>query len=407
MREIIHISFLGPKQPSHCTRVMQALSAYRLDILDFEQKISYGQLSLSTVIAFDHADSKAQLMKELPILAQDLKLTVQLTPILTTESISKNMNNPQQYYIVTAIANQLSAAEIAKLTQMLEQLGAQIEQITTLSETDTKNPLIPKDLRRHSLQVKISATQLTFDVLRHACLALADQLSIDIAAQTDEIYATEQRLICFDMDSTLIGQEVIDELAKEAGIGAQVAEITERAMQGELDFQQSFRARVALLKGLDAAVLPKIAARLTINEGAAHLIATLKARGFRTAIFSGGFQYFAEYVQAQLGIDEVHANHLDIVDGVLTGEVQHSIVDATRKAELLQHLADKMQISLAQTIAVGDGANDLAMLSHAGLGVAFRAKPKVRQSAAQAISHMGLDAILYLLGIHDQDRTAA
>ena len=239
--------------------------------------------------------------------------------------------------------------------------------------------------------------------MRKAYLNLSNTLNIDVAVQENDVYRTNRRLICFDMDSTLIGQEVIDELAREAGVGEQVAEITERAMQGELDFQQSFRARVALLKGLDAAILPKIAARLTINEGAQRLISTLKALGYHTAIFSGGFQYFAEYLQQKLGIDEVHANHLDIIDGKVTGEVSGQIVDAARKAELLQELSEKLGISLAQTIAVGDGANDLPMLALAGLGVAFKAKPLVRQTADHAISNVGLDGVLYLLGMHDQE----
>jgi phosphoserine phosphatase len=205
------------------------------------------------------------------------------------------------------------------------------------------------------------------------------------------------------MDSTLIEQEVIDELAIEAGVGAQVADITERAMSGELDFNQSFAARVALLEGLSENVLAGIAARLTITEGAAQLISTLKALGYRTAILSGGFTYFAEYLQRALGIDEVHANTLDIQDGKVTGRVVGQVVDGARKAELLRQLAARDGISLQQVIAVGDGANDLPMLSIAGLGIAYRAKPLVRQSANQAISSVGLDGILYLLGVRDYD----
>ena len=205
------------------------------------------------------------------------------------------------------------------------------------------------------------------------------------------------------MDSTLIEAEVIDELALEAGVGPQVAEITERAMQGELDFSASFAERLALLKGLDESVLVAIAARLKLTEGAEHLIRSLKALGYRTAILSGGFTYFAQHLQAKLGIDYVYANHLEIEDGKVTGRVSGTIVDGQRKAELLREIAEKEGVSPEQVIAVGDGANDLPMLSQAGLGIAFRAKPLVKESARHSISTLGLDAILYLIGFRESE----
>ena len=216
------------------------------------------------------------------------------------------------------------------------------------------------------------------------------------------MFRRNRRLVAFDMDSTLIEAEVIDELAKEAGVGDEVAAITESAMRGELDFSESFQRRVALLRGLDAKALDNIASELKITEGAEHLISTLRAMGYRTAILSGGFTYFARYLQEKLGIDYVYANELDIVDGVVTGEVKGRIVDGDRKAQLLRQLAEEQDINLQQVIAVGDGANDLPMLSISGLGIAFRAKPLVKQSAEQSISTLGLDAILYLLGISDR-----
>jgi len=309
-------------------------------------------------------------------------------------------------YIVTALAPELSASHLQAVTNIVSGQGFNIETVTRLSGRPHLNheQVEPK---RSCIQFGLSGQMLDAAAMRAACLRLSTELNVDVAVQEDNAYRRNRRLVCFDMDSTLIEQEVIDELAIEADVGAQAAEITERAMQGELDFQQSFRARVALLKGLDAEVLPKIAERLTVTEGAERLISTLKALGYKTAILSGGFQYFAEYLQAKLGIDEVHANILDVENGRVTGEVKGHIVDGARKAFLLRELAEKMGISLEQAIAVGDGANDLPMLSIAGLGVAFRAKPLVRQNANQAISSVGLDGVLYLLGVHDKDLNRA
>jgi len=203
----------------------------------------------------------------------------------------------------------------------------------------------------------------------------------------------------------VIEAEVIDDLAEAGGVGDEVAQITERAMRGELDFGESFRRRMRLLEGLDERVLAEIAANLPITEGAERLISTLSKLGYKTAILSGGFSYFGEYLQKRLGIDYVFANHLDIKNGKLTGEVVGDIVDGERKAQLLRELAAKENIRLEQVVAVGDGANDLPMLSIAGLGIAFRAKPLVRAEAEQAISHLGLDAILYLMGFRDRELT--
>ena len=239
--------------------------------------------------------------------------------------------------------------------------------------------------------------------MRAEFLRLAGELGVDIAFQKDNAFRRNRRLVCFDMDSTLIEHEVIDELAKAAGVGEQVAEITERAMLGELDFTQSFQARVALLKGLDASVLESIAQSLKLTEGAEHLMRTLKALGYKTAILSGGFTYFGEYLQSKLGIDYVFANSLEIEDGKVTGRVVGRVVDGNRKAELLREIAQKEGVNLEQVIAVGDGANDLPMLSIAGLGIAFRAKPLVKANAKQSISTLGLDGILYLLGVRDRD----
>jgi len=344
-------------------------------------------------------------LKDVLFRCHELGLQVRFTPISAESYDHWVAGQGKQRHIITVLARKITAEHIARVSATVSEFGLNIDRIDRLSG---RVPLNGSDKsggdQPHSKAcVEISARgPLNNDEFRRRCMVLASELDIDIAYQEDTMFRRNRRLVAFDMDSTLIDAEVIDELAKAAGVGMQVAAITERAMRGELDFTASFRARVALLKGLDAGVLESIAARLRLNEGAERLVSTLKKMGYKTAILSGGFNYFGRHLQSRLGIDYVFANELEISDGKVTGAVVGEVVDGQRKALLLREIAAKENISLEQVIAVGDGANDLPMLSIAGLGIAFRAKPIVKQSAQQSISQLGLDGILYLLGISDR-----
>jgi phosphoserine phosphatase len=304
-------------------------------------------------------------------------------------------------YIITVLARKINAEQISVVTRIVARNQLNIDQISRLSG---RIPLNAGN-RENKACVEFSLRGQPADIhqMRSEFFQVAEKLGIDIAFQEDNVYRRNARLVVFDMDSTLIESEVIDELARAAGVGKEVAAVTEKAMRGEIDFTASLKLRVAYLKGLDESVLQQVASNLQLTEGAEKLISNLKALGFKTAILSGGFQYFGQLLRARLGIDYVHANELEIMDGKLTGNVSGTIVDGNRKAQLLKQIAAKENIRMEQVIAVGDGANDLPMLNAAGLGIAFRAKPIVRESAKQSISTLGLDSILYLIGFRDRE----
>lgn len=405
MREIILITVAGPDRAGISARLTRILADHAVNILDISQAVIHDHLSLGMLIETPSEQESALLMKAVLFAAHDLGLTARFTPI-TPESYQHWVaGQGKSRYIVTLLARKITAEHIAAVSALVADNGLNIDGLQRLSgrvPLDNENPVAAAE-RKACVEFSVRGEPRDIQGMRAEFLRLANEQNVDVAFQKDNAYRRNRRVVCFDMDSTLIEHEVIDELAKAAGVGEQVAAITERAMNGELDFTESFKARVALLKGLDESVLSGVAANLKLTEGAEQLIHTLKALGYKTAILSGGFTYFGRYLQQRLDIDYVHANELEIVDGKVTGNVIGRVVDGQRKAELLREIAQKEGVNLEQVIAVGDGANDLPMLGIAGLGIAFRAKPLVKQNAKQAISTLGLDGILYLLGVRDRD----
>lgn len=407
MREILLVSIAGPDRPGISAAITAALADHQVNILDVSQAVIHDQLTLGLVMETPAEQDAALLMRAVLFQAHALGLQARFTPISADSYHQWVAGHGKARHILTVLARKVTADHLAAITALIADQGLNIDGLQRLSGRVPLEGEDDPERTKACLEFSLRGDPRDSNQLRADCLRLAGEHGIDIAFQRDNAFRRSRRIVCFDMDSTLIEHEVIDELAKAAGVGEQVAEITERAMQGELDFIQSFEARVALLKGLDASVLEGIAQSLKLTEGAEHLMRTLKALGYKTAILSGGFTYFGEHLQRKLGIDYVFANSLEVEDGKVTGRVTGRVVDGARKAELLREIAAKEGVNLEQVIAVGDGANDLPMLSIAGLGIAFRAKPLVRASARQAISTLGLDGILYLLGVRDRDLEGA
>ncbi|MBA7489388.1 MAG: phosphoserine phosphatase SerB [Prevotella sp.] len=397
--EQILISITGQDRPGLTASVMTILAQYDTNILDIGQADIHSTLSLGILIRINEVSS-GQMMKELLFKATELGVNLAFTPISDDNYEHWVDQQGKNRYILTLIGRSLSAREIACTTKVIASQGLNIDSILRL--TGRMSIKHPERNRRACIEFSLRGTPTDRHTMQGELVKLSNEQGFDFSLQKDDMYRRMRRLICLDMDSTLIQTECIDELAKCAGVGDKVKTITERAMRGEIDFKESFTERVALLKGLDASIMEDIARKLPITEGVPRLMKVLKTCGYKIAILSGGFTFFGEYMQRKFGFDYVYANELEIgEDGKLTGRCVGEIVDGRRKAELLKLIAQVEHVNLAQTIAVGDGANDLPMLTEAGLGIAFHAKPRVAANARQNIKNMGLDGVLYFLGFKD------
>lgn len=398
--ELILLNISGPDKSGITASLTEILANYGAKILDIGQADIHHTLSLGILIKTDSTKS-GEILKEILFKTRDLQVQVAfdiVSPEAYTDWVSRQ---GKDRYIVTILGREITARQIAEVSKIISEQGLNIETIQRLTGRmpldDTEQPLT-----KGCIEMSVRGTPADREGMQAAFMRLAADLNFDISLQEDNMYRRNRRLICFDMDSTLIRTEVIDELADRAGVGEEVRAITESAMRGEIDFDESFTRRVALLKGLDVSVMKEIAESLPITEGVERLMTVLKRSGYKTAILSGGFTYFGEYLKKRFGFDYVYANELEVgSDGKLTGRYLGDIVDGKRKKELLKLIAQVENIDIAQTIAVGDGANDLPMLSTAGLGIAFHAKPKVKAEASQSISTIGIDGVLYFLGFKD------
>lgn len=389
--KMVLLTLTGPDRTGIIAAVTGHIAEAGARIRDIEQSVTHTLLSLSVLIDFPTGESDQKpLVKELLFLAKELGLDLDFQVLSEAEYRRKTTRNA---YVVTILGGEVNALALARVSHILAENAVNIERISKLTQGQLR-----------CVEFLITTTpELDVKAMTRKLLHTGASVGVDIAVQKESLYRRAKRLVVMDMDSTLIQVEVIDELARVAGVGEQVAEITERAMNGELDFSGALRERVALLKGLKAEALEQVYRNIPLTPGARNLVTILKRLGFKTAVISGGFQFFTDRLKADLGLDYAYANGLEIVDGIVTGQVAGTIVDGARKAQLLEEIAAKEGITLDQTIAIGDGANDLPMLGRAGLGIAFNAKARVREQADFHINQQNLDSILYLLGLSERE----
>ena len=396
--ELILINITGTDRSGVTAQLTEILAKNNANILDIGQADIHNNLSLGILIQCD-ASISGDILKEILFKGYELGVNIRFKPILPEEYTKWVGMQGRNRYIITLLGRKLTARQIAGVSKVIADQGMNIDDIKRLTGRIPldENSRTPKA----SVEFSVRGTPNDKELMKAQLMKLTTEQQVDISFQEDSMYRRMRRLICFDMDSTLIETEVIDELAMRAGVGDQVKAITESAMRGEIDFTESFRRRCSLLKGLDVSVLEEIAENLPITEGADRLMKVLKKVGFKIAILSGGFTYFGNHLKQKFGVDYVYANDLEIEDGKLTGRYLGEVVDGKRKAELLRLIAQVENVDIRQTVAVGDGANDLPMISIAGLGIAFHAKQKVKATAEQSISTIGLDGIVYFLGYKD------
>lgn len=399
-RELILLKVSGPDRRGLTSALTEILARHDAEILDIGQADIHHSLAFGLLFKTNSARS-GDIFKEILFKTSELQVQVQFQIVNEDDYREWVGMQGKNRYIITLLGRRITARQIAEVSKIINEQDLNIDSITRLTG---RLPLEADQMpaTKACIEFSVRGTPINRTEMQSQFMNLSKNLDIDISLQEDTMYRRSRRLICFDMDSTLIRTEVIDELADRAGVGEEVRKITESAMRGEIDFQESFRRRVALLKGLDVSVMEDIARNLPLTEGLERMMTVLKRSGYKTAILSGGFTYFGNYLKQKFGFDYVYANDLEVgEDGKLTGRYLGDIVDGKRKKELLRLIAQVENIDIAQTIAVGDGANDLPMLSEAGLGIAFHAKPKVKAEASQSISTIGIDGVLYFLGFKD------
>jgi len=399
-KEIILLKVSGQDKPGVTAGLTSILANYDAIILDIGQADIHDTLSLGILFEIKAGSTSGPVLKDLLFKAYELEINVKFTPITIPDYEIWVKAQRKQRYIINVLGETLTAVQLSAVTKIMSDQKLNIDSIIRL--TGRVSVVEKEEYPRSCVQLSVTGNIVDKSKMTANFMEISGNLDVDISFQEDNMYRRNRRLVCFDMDSTLIQTEVIDELAELNGVGEQVRAITESAMNGEIDFSESFKKRMALLEGLSEEVLQNVAENLPITKGAHRLMKALKYYGYKTAILSGGFSYFGDYLQKELGIDYVHANQLEIKDGKLTGKYLGEIVDGQKKAEYLKAIAEKEGIHINQTIAVGDGANDLPMLNLAGLGIAFHAKTKVKENAETSISSLGLDGVLYLLGYHDR-----